>query len=110
VWIVDPTDQPVIPATDTVSFSVVVTNLGNVVSVAEPIDLTLSGPSDPVVLTELVPALEPGAQTTVRFEDLEVDEGASYEVVAELKVLSDDLDFEDNMLRVLFSVNEDEAG
>jgi len=110
LWIVNPDDQPVVPATDTVSFSVVVTNLGNVLSVAEPIELTLSGASEPIILTELVPALEPGAQTAVRFEDLEVEAGGAYEVVAELKVLNDDVDFEDNMLGVVFSVNEDEGG
>lgn len=110
LWIVNPDDQPVVPATDSVSFSVVVTNLGNVLSVAEPIELTLSGASEPIILTELVPALEPGAQTAVRFEDLEVEVGGAYEVVAELKVLNDDVDFEDNMLGVVFSVNEDEGG
>ncbi|MGH8915311.1 MAG: hypothetical protein ACRDZM_12450 [Acidimicrobiia bacterium] len=109
LWVVNPSDQPVVPAGDTVSFSVVVSNMGNMESVPEPIELTLSGASDPVVLTEMVPVLEPGAQTAVVFDDLEVQAGTSYEVVAEIKVLGDDLDFEDNMLGVVFTVNEGEG-
>jgi len=107
-WTVNPTDQPVLPATDAVSFSVVVSNLGNVENgAAEQVELTLSGPSDPVVASESVPVLGPGEQTTVVFTDMPVEPGGAYEVVAELRVVDLDLDFEDNMLGVMFLVNDE---
>jgi len=89
---------------------VVVSNLGNVANEAEPIELTLSGVGEPLVLSETVPTLEPGEQTTVLFAGLTVQPGEVYEVVAELKALNLDLDFEDNMLGLTFRVNEDESG
>ena len=109
LWTVNPSDQAVVPATETLSFSVVVSNLGNVASEPEPMQLTLSGPSEPQVLTETVPILAPGEQTTVLFPGLTVLPGAIYEVVAELRVVNLDQDFEDNTLTVVFSVNEDEG-
>jgi hypothetical protein len=63
-----------------------------------------------VVVLETVPVLEPGEQTAIQFLDLEVEPGGIYEVIAELKVVGVDLDFEDNMREVVFSVNEDEGG
>jgi hypothetical protein len=109
LWTVNPSDQAVVPATETLSFSVVVSNLGNVASEPEPMQLTLTGPSDPLVLTDTVPILAPGEQTTVLFAGLTVVPGAIYEVVAELRVVNLDQDFEDNTLTVVFSVNEDEG-
>jgi hypothetical protein len=105
-WNVSPSDQAVIPATDLVTFSVVVTNGGNVASVPEPLELTLSGGGDPVVVEEMVPALEPGEQTAVLFIDMAVNPGGVYEVTANLRVLTDDIDFEDNTLTVTFTVSE----
>lgn len=110
LWTVNPSDQAVVPATETLSFSVVVSNLGNVASEPEPIQLTLSGASEPVVLTDMVPILEPGGQTAVQFAGLAVQPGRAYEVVAELRVVNLDQDFEDNTLGVMFFVNEDEGG
>lgn len=109
LWNVDPDDQAVVPATDTVSFMVVISNMGNIESEPEQIELTLSGDAEPVLLTETVPVLEPGEQTSVRFDDLTVVRGGLYEVVAELIVLND-TDLEDNMRTVVFTVNEDEGG
>jgi len=109
LWSVDPDSQAVVPATETISFSVVVSNRGNVANEAEPIELTLSGVGEPLVLSETVPTLEPGEQTTVLFAGLTVEPGEVYEVVAELKALNLDLDFEDNMVGVTFRVNEDES-
>ena len=110
LWTVNPSDQAVVPATETLSISVVVSNLGNVASEPEPIQLTLSGASEPVVLTDMVPILEPGGQTVVQFAGLAVQPGQAYEVVAELRVVNLDQDFEDNTLGVMFFVNEDEGG
>jgi hypothetical protein len=109
-WRVSPDDQAVMPATETASFSVVVTNVGNIASEAKSITLTLSGTGDPVVLEDSVRPLEPGEQTAIVFDDLSVAPGGVYEVVAELAELIDDIDFEDNRLGVVFTVNEDEGG
>ena len=107
LWNVNPDDQAVLPATEQVSFSVVITNVGNVASEPERLDLTVGGPSDPVALTDTVPALEPGEQTAVQFVDIPVVEGGVYEVAASLPDLTNDIDLEDNTLSVMFAVNED---
>jgi hypothetical protein len=84
--------------------------VGNIASEAKSITLTLSGTGDPVVLEDSVRPLEPGEQTAIVFDDLSVAPGGVYEVVAELAELIDDIDFEDNRLGVVFTVNEDEGG
>jgi hypothetical protein len=107
LWNVDPSDQAVVPATEQLSFSVVVGNAGNVASEPEPIELTLAGESDPVVLSEMVPALEPGQQTAVRFLEVPVTPGGLYEVAAALTAITNDVDLEDNVVSVLFEVNDE---
>ena len=82
LWNVDPSDQAIVPATELLNFSVVVGNAGNVASEPEPLELTLTGESDPVVLSGLVPVLEPGEQTAVQFLEIPVTPGALYEVAA----------------------------
>lgn len=109
-WAVNPSDQVVLPATDTVTFSVVVANDGNVDSLPEPLVLTLEGEGDPVVLEQEVPALGPGEQTAVVFEPIPVTPGGIYEVTVELQVRNIDIDLEDNLLSVLFTVNQPEDG
>lgn len=110
LWNVNPDDQTVMPATDLVTFSVVVTNKGNVASDITPLRLTLSGAGDPVVITQQVPALDPGQQTAIDFVDIPMAPGGPYEVQAELEVTQLDVDLEDNMLGVIFMVNEAQAG
>jgi hypothetical protein len=110
VWRVSPDDQAVMPATELADFSVVVSNVGNVASTAETLQLTLLGGPEPVVIEETIRPLEPGEQTSIRFPDLAVVPGGIYEVVAEMPDLTNDVDFEDNRLGVTFTVNEDEAG
>jgi hypothetical protein len=109
-WQTSPEDQAIMPATETATFSVVVTNVGNVASDPQPIALTLLGGPEQVVMEESVRALEPGEQTSVRFADLGVAPGGVYEVVAEFLDLTNDVDFEDNRLGVTFTVNEEEDG
>jgi hypothetical protein len=109
LWRVSPDDQAVMPATESASFTVVVTNVGNVASEAKPISFTLSGTGDPVVLEERIRPLEPGEQTAILFDQLSVAPGGVYEVIAELAEVTDDVDFEDNRLGVVFTVNEDEG-
>lgn len=107
LWNVDPNDQAIVPATELLSFSVVVDNAGNIASEPEPIELTLAGETDPVVLSETIPALEPGQQTAIRFLEIPVTPGALYEVAASLTAITNDIDLEDNALTVLFEVNDE---
>jgi hypothetical protein len=107
LWNVDPSDQAIVPATELLNFSVVVGNAGNVASEPEPLELTLSGESDPVVLSEMVPVLEPGEQTAVQFLEIPVTPGSLYEVAASLSAVTNDVDLEDNVVSVLFEVNDE---
>lgn len=105
-WQVDPDEQAVVPATQSLSFSVVVTNTGNVVSIPETVVLTLvGGPEQESRQSEIQP-LQPGSQVTVRFDDLPVDPGTVYQVAAAVTVTGDDSDLDDNEIRVQFEVNE----
>lgn len=108
-WAVNPSDQVVVPATEAITFSVVVTNHGNVESVPEQVVLTLKGEDGSVVVEENVPVLGPGEQTALVFPDLPVVPGAVYEVTAELLVRDLDTNLDDNLLAVLFMVNEPEG-
>jgi hypothetical protein len=110
LWRVSPDDQAVMPATETATFSVVVTNVGNIASDPQQLALTLSGTGDPIVMEEGVRPLEPGEQTAVVFNDLVVAPGGVYEVIAELAELTNDVDFDDNSLGVVFTVNEEGSG
>jgi len=105
-WNVNPSQQAVVPSTELVDFWVVVTNAGNVASDPERIDLTVGGASEPVVLTERVPVLEPGEQTSIQFLEIQVVPGGIYEVVASLTELTNDTNFEDNTVSVMFEVSE----
>jgi len=107
LWNVNPSDQAVVPATDQVAFSVVITNAGNVASDPERLDLTVGGASDPLAFNETVPVLEPGEQTAIQFLEIPVAPGGVYEVVASLPELTNDTSFEDNILSVMFEVNEE---
>lgn len=107
LWNVNPSDQAVVPATDLVAFSVVITNAGNVASEPERLDLTVGGTSDPLTFNETVPVLEPGEQTAIQFLEIPVAPGGVYEVVASLPELTNDTSLEDNMLSVMFEVNEE---
>jgi hypothetical protein len=105
-WNVNPSDQAVVPSTEQIAFWVVITNGGNVASEPEGLEVTVGGASEPVVLTETVPALEPGEQTAIQFLEIPVVPGGVYEVVAALPELTNDTDFEDNTLSVMFEVSE----
>ena len=63
--------------------------------------------SDPVVLSEMLPVLEPGEQTAVQFLEIPVVPGGLYEVAAALPAITNDIDLEDNLLTVLFEVNDE---
>lgn len=104
-WQLNPDEQLVMPATTEAVFSVVVSNVGNLVSPEETLDLTLTGAGEPIVLSSPIPPLEAGEQTTIEFEPLVVEPGETYEVIAEILVSDIDANFEDNVIQVVFTVN-----
>jgi hypothetical protein len=108
-WEVDPDDVVVLPATDTVTFEVVISNLGNVISTPATVRLVLIGGEEPVTLDQQVIALQPDALTSVAFEDIAVDPGGQYQVTAALIGLGADVDPTDNEITVDFTVNEGEG-
>lgn len=105
-WQLNPSDEVVVPQTEEVTFSVVVTNVGNVRSGGETLVLTLTGGPEQVRLTADIDALQPNQQVTIIFEPLAVEPGGFYEVAAALAVTSEDANLDDNELRVQFTVNE----
>lgn len=109
-WQLNPSDQVVVPLTDEITFSVVVTNVGNVRSGGETVVLTLTGGPEQVRHTAGVDPLQPNQQITLVFEPLAMEPGGLYEVTASLVVTSEDSNLEDNELRVEFSVNESTTG
>jgi hypothetical protein len=106
-WEVNPEDVVIVPNTDTLTFNVVVSNLGNVISPAVSLNFELSTEEqDPVIFEEPVPTLEPQQQTTISFPDIEVDSGESYEVALTLIGVQTDVNADDNEKRVEFTVSE----
>lgn len=101
--------QAVIPATETVVFSAVVTNTGNIASQPETLNATLVGAetvSDPPPFAQVeVPVLQPGGQTTIEFPEAQVEADTLYEVRVALELANPDSDLTDNEVRVQFTVN-----
>lgn len=106
-WQVNPESQVVMPATVSATFSVVVSNVGNIRSEIVPLVLELIGGPAPVRLTDDVGPLEPGQQVTVIFDPLELEPGGIYEIRATLAVTGSDSSFADNEIAVEFRVNEE---
>lgn len=103
-WDINVEGQPVVPATETVAISAVVTNSGNVASEPESVTMELEGGAEPIVANAEVPALQPGGQTTIEFEPLEVIPDTLYEVRVFLELGTPDSDMTDNERRVQFTV------
>lgn len=103
-WQMNVENQAVVPATDTVVVSAVITNSGNIASETESVRLTFQGGAEPVVAEEEVPPLQPNGQTTIEFNELDVVPDTLYEVLVELQLTNPDADLTDNMQRVQFTV------
>lgn len=106
-WQLNPDNAVIMPATEAATFSVIVSNTGNIASQPEELVLTLTGTSDPVTMTATIDPLAPLAQTTISFAPIPVVSGELYEVVAMINVRDIDSSFEDNELRVVFQVNSE---
>lgn len=104
-WQVNVEDQAVIPATENVAFSAVITNAGNIASQPESLIMELKGDAEPVVSVMEVPALQPGGQTTIQFDPVAVLPETLYEVDVQLELSNPDSDLTDNQVRVQFTVN-----
>lgn len=104
-WQVNVEDQAVIPATETVVFSTVISNSGNVASRPESVRMEMRGGADPVVSVMEVPVLQPGGQTTIEFPPVEVLPDTLYEVDVVLELSNPDADMTDNQIRVQFTVS-----
>jgi hypothetical protein len=109
-WVVGPDGQAVVPATDRVVFSVVVTNSGNVLSFPEILELHVTGGPEAESLTADLEPLEPGRSRTIVFDAVPVDVGMVYEVRAVLVVTHPDSSRDDNESVVVFSINDAPAG
>jgi hypothetical protein len=72
-----------IPASDTFSLRVTVSNTGNVIAEKITVTVTLrrQGSSDaPTALSQLIPAIDEGASATIDFDSLDVQPGQVYAV------------------------------
>lgn len=107
-WVQSADGQIVVPAVaDTIDVMVVIGNSGNTATEEALVQLTFAGAGmEPVVETSSVPAIEPGASTSVPFRELEVTPGTFYELLVELDPQGPDLYLEDNRHSTGFVVNE----
>lgn len=104
-WDINVDGDPVVPATDSIVFSAVITNVGNVASPPETVTLELITTDDTIMMQQEVGGLEPDRQTTVVFESVDVEAEILYEVRITLEAPELDSDLEDNILFVQFTVN-----
>lgn len=106
-WQMNPEDQAVMPATESATFSVVVSNVGNVRSNAETLVFELLGGPESIRVDEEIDPLSPNQQVTVLFEDIPLEPGLLYRARAVLAITGGDASFEDNEIIVEFTVNEE---
>lgn len=104
-WQINVDGQPVVPNTDTISFSTVITNSGNVASDPETVEMTLTDGTDTVRTQAEVRALSPSGQTTVIFDPVDVVPDTLYEITVSLVEIDLDTDRQDNALHIQFTVN-----
>jgi hypothetical protein len=104
-WEINVEREAVVPATETITFSTVITNSGNIASELESVQLTLDGGAEPVAAVVEVPPLRPDGQTTVEFPEVEVVPDTVYTIRVELLLTNPDADPTDNLLDVEFTVN-----
>ncbi|HEX2154687.1 MAG TPA: hypothetical protein VHL52_12000 [Acidimicrobiia bacterium] len=107
-WVQSADGSIVVPAvSETIDVVVVVGNSGNTVTNVGVLDLTLStADGEPVEQRETVPAIEPGASTSVAFAQLPVTPGTFYELVVDLDPQGPDAFGDDNRHSTGFTVNE----
>jgi hypothetical protein len=107
-WEVNIDQEAVVPATESVVFSTVITNAGNVASEVESVQMTLVDVDDEeeaVALVREVVPLQPNGQVTIEFPEVEVVSDTPYRITIELQLSHPDADPNDNFITVEFTVN-----
>jgi hypothetical protein len=104
-WEINVERQAVVPTTETIVFTAVITNAGNIASQVESVQMRLTGGAESVAAAAEVPPLEPNGQTTVVFPEVQVAPDNPYQVAVELILSNPDADPTDNLLTVEFTVN-----
>lgn len=107
-WETNVDRQTVVPNTESITFTAVITNAGNIASETESVQMTVGiaeEGAEPVAAVAEVPPLQPNGQTTVEFTAVEVVPDNLYEVSVELILSHPDSDPTDNLLEVEFTVN-----
>jgi hypothetical protein len=107
-WEINVDRQTVVPNTESITFTAVITNAGNIASETESVQmtvLTVEDGAEPVAAVAEVPPLQPNGQTTVEFTAVDVVPDIVYEVSVELILTHPDSDPTDNLLEVEFTVN-----
>ncbi|MCI0677902.1 MAG: hypothetical protein L0Z63_02520 [Actinobacteria bacterium] len=105
-WQVDAAGQVVLSPTESVVFSVVMTNTGNIATMVQDLTLTMVGGPESVEVVREVAPLQPGRQVTIVFDALVVEPGGIYQVAAEIETVAEDANIEDNQVTVQFVVGE----
>jgi hypothetical protein len=104
-WQINVDGRPVVPNTDTIRFSTVITNSGNVASGPETVEMTLTDGSETMRTQAEVRALSPSGQTTVVFDPVDVVPDTLYEITVSLVEVALDSNLDDNSLHIQFTVN-----
>jgi hypothetical protein len=105
-WQLNVEAQAVIPATEQVTFSAVITNVGNVESTPETLDMLITGEDrEPLRVQAEVPILAPDGQATVSFDPVAIAPDLLHQVVMELVINGIDTDLTDNRIAIQFTVN-----
>lgn len=108
-WQLNVEEAAVVPFTEEIVFSVVITNVGNVESSPETLDIQVEGGELPVRDSAEVPALRAGGQTTIVFDPMPVEPGILYTVTSALLNIGvdTDTDIADNSKTADFTVNSE---
>jgi hypothetical protein len=105
-WQINVDGQAVIPATETVTFSTVITNSGNVASPPESVTLEIDDLGEELIISqEEVPPLQPDGQVTIEFHEVALLADHVYVVRVRLELANPDSDLTDNELSIQFTVN-----
>lgn len=106
-WQLNVERQAVIPATEEVAFSAVITNVGNVESTPETIEMTIISAEEERLRVQSIeiPPLAPDGQVVVQFDPIAIEPEALHQVEMELAINGVDTDLTDNRIVIQFTVN-----
>jgi len=96
----------ILPATDVLSFGVVVSNVGNQVEKGIVVDMRFLDADGAVVVssTSQTVDLEPGEATTVVFDPVEVSPGRNYELQWSIPLSAEDIDADNNSMNAQIAI------